>query len=228
MFVTRTLAVAVTVVGLTLAVAAIPTNSPQDRATAWAKSLSPAERQMYARAGHVAGIPAEYRKAVFAALSTADEQASFWQGVFTTYRRQHVLSPTQDATLKRAEAMIPAVFGARPSERAAQEPAVTRVSDEVKRVLESQAHRELFLMAGPDGRTGSLPIAERVMLQARRWSHTNAVARAAGRIVPTVFAAGNCNCNAGKNDCTYFMTCTEGLNSCEQVGGCACEWIFFN
>jgi hypothetical protein len=109
----------------------------------------------------------------------------------------------------------------------AQQTALAQVSDEVKRTLGSQAQRELFRSAGPDGHTESLGIVERSMLHLRAWSHTNVVARAAGRVVPSLFASG-CNCNAEQNDCYYSSHCTQDLNSCQHSGGCACDWIFFN
>jgi hypothetical protein len=222
------MAVAVTLAGLMIAASAIPMSSPRDRATAWAKSLSAAERQMYTQGDRLDRIPAEYRKAVFKTLSTADERIGFWQSVFTTYRRQHVISAAQDATLKKAEAMIPVMFRGLPAERKKQEAALALVSQEVKLVLGSQGQEELFLTAGAHGRTDGLPIAERAMLRAHGWSRTNLVARAAARIAPTVFAAGDCNCNASQNDCYYSQTCTAGLNGCTNTGGCACSWLIFN
>jgi hypothetical protein len=183
---------------------------------------------MYIQGEQLAGLPVNYRKALFKALPTAEERTAFWQNVFTTFRRQHVLSAAQDSTLKKAEALIPEAFGAFQSGRAAQEGAVARMSDEVKRVLGPQALRELFLTAGPDGRIDSLPTTERAALRVQAWARTNMVARAAIRIAPTVFAEGDCNCNAAHNDCYYSSHCTKGLNGCAEDGGCACDWIIFD
>ncbi|CAN5877534.1 hypothetical protein BH18ACI5_BH18ACI5_03790 [soil metagenome] len=192
------------------------------------KSLSFAERHLYLQAERLEGLPVQYRKALFAGLSTPDDRIAFWQGVFLTYRRQHALSSAQNATLNKAEAMIPVMFGAGSAERAAQEAALAKVSDEVKRVLGPHAQRELFQMAGPDGRTVSLPVGERAMLHLRGWSQTNVVGRVAARIVPSLVAAGDCGCSESQNDCYYEQVCTAGLNGCEQTGGCACDWIIFN
>jgi len=212
-----------------VAAAAVPTASSKDRATTWVQSLSAADRQLNTQPERLEGLPAEYRKALFMTLTSADERIAFWQGVVRTYRQHHTLSPEQDLSLKKGEALIPVMFRMSPSERTTQEGALARVSDEIKRVLGPAAQRDLFQMAGPDGRTDSLPVAERVVLRLRTWSRTNVIAIAAARIAPTVFAwAPGCNCNESQGDCYYYQTCTGGLNDCTQSGGCACTLYIFN
>jgi hypothetical protein len=222
----RILAATVTIVGVMVSLAAIPTSSPRDRASVWAKSLSAADRHAYA-GEHLAGLPVEYRKAVFAALKTTDERIAFWQNVFSTYRQTHALTDAQQATLSRAEAIIPVIFRASAAQRPAQEAALEKLSAEVRSVLGSAAQQELFHMAGPDFRRESLPVAERVGIDFGRWSHTNVVARAANRVVPSLNAS-DCGCNASQNDCYYSQTCGGGLNGCSQTGGCACTFLFFD
>jgi hypothetical protein len=226
---TRTLVAGFTVIALMVAAAAVPTASSRERATTWARSLSATDRQSYSQSGRLIGLPAEYRKALFATLTSADEKIAFWQGVARTYRQQHTLSPEEDLSLKKGEAMIPVMFRMAPSERVTKEAGLARVTEEIKRVLGPAAERELFQMAGPDGRTDGLPVVERVVLRLRGWSRTNVVALAAASIAPTVFArAPGCNCNASQNDCYYYQTCTGGLNDCTESGGCACTLGIFN
>ena len=224
----RTLAVMVTVGGLLLAAAAVPTGSPEDRAFAWAKSLSATERPTYVEAERLAELPPVYRKALFSTLSTPDQQVEFWRSVFTAYHRQHALSLAQESALENAEIVIAAAFHAGPSHHADHERAVIQVRDRVGEMLGLKAERELFSTAGPDRRENGLPIFERGMLHALAWSHTNIVARAASRVAPALFAA-SCNCNADNpSDCHYETHCTQGLNNCGQSGGCNCTLGIFD
>ena len=224
--VTRTLAVAVTVVALTIAVAAIPTSSPQDRATTWAKSLSAAERQAYSRGEQLEGLPTEYRRAVSMTLSSANERVAFWQAIITEYRQTQQLTADQGAVLARVEAMLtPALFsGRRPSQ--SQSLALTDVRSAVTRILGQGAERRLFFAHGSSVHsiTSSLSLAERLGY-AWRTSRSSGVLALVTRIVPVVDAnAWTCNC-AESNDCSTRTHCTESTGCTATTWGCAAWWL---
>jgi len=219
----RTTAVAVTIVGLTLAAAAVPFETAQSGAATWVQSLSRSHRLEYARTDRAAGLPVEYRKAVFKALSTPDEQAAFWRGVFAAYRQAHQLSPDQSATLARAEALLsPATFSSSLSGLPSN--SVAEVRDAVAAALGSDAARELFVTGGPLRQSSSsLPFAERIRYTLRTHRPAGLTALA-GKMVPFL-QASSCNC-ASTEDCSYSQGCGRSPYSCSRTSwGCGSWWM---
>ena len=218
----RALAAPVTMVGLTIAVAAIPVESVKSGALAWAQSLTNADRLEYASPAQLSQLPVEYRMAVFASLTTAKDRAAVWQGVFATYRRTHALSIEQDAVLSRAESLLsPALFRSLLTGPKVNEVKATRKA--VADALGAAAERELFVTAGEDrGSTASLPLVERLRYT-RRCQRPERLVAWVGFVVPGLQAL-TCNC-ISTDECGYFMTCGNPVSCNTTSWGCGSWWL---
>jgi len=210
----RASATAVAIVGLTVAVLAIPIDSPGGGAEVWAASLTQAERLAYFQADRLASLPAEYRRALSKAATSAEERMAFWQSTFANFRRHRTLTREQEAVVGEAEALIPRAFGAK-VDRSVVGEELAIVRTHLVSVLGDDIANELLRAAGPT-RAGSqgLPLIERLRYSWRVNRPNNLVA-AIGYVFPTVQAAGTCNCGY-PGDCYWEQTCglPEG-SSCD-------------
>jgi hypothetical protein len=220
----RTLALTVTIAGLVVTAAAMPVQSVRSGARGWATSLSAEERGDYGRADRLAGLPVEYRRALFGELKTAGERAQFWRDVLASYRARHVLTGEQAAVLDRVEVMFtPELFQTRLT--TSQSWTVGELRRSVASLLGEAAAQELFQTAGSDSYSAAtLPVGERLRYTWRS-ERSPRLARVLGQIVPSLQAAG-CNCNKAANDCYYHQNCGRSPFTCEpSTWGCGWFWM---
>lgn len=220
----RGLAGFVTVAGIIVAAAAAPTESVESGATTWSQSLSTPELLEWTRPDRLAGIPIDYRRAVFHALRSAEERVEFWRRPFRSYRETHVLSPGQHSALARAEALLtPEWFGEPLSET--RRAVLIEVHEAVAGALGTEAALQLFQSAGRDlYATAALPVAERLRY-AWRTGRSESVVRVLGYVVPALRAA-SCNCNKAYGDCYYYQNCGCGPYACDPTTwGCGRWWL---
>lgn len=105
-FLTRSVAATLSLTTLMVAIVALVATSPESSARAWVSKLSAAERQLFAQADTLAGLPPLYRRALFATLTSVPERTDSWRGVFKRYRAEHAMTAEQDAALRMAEGLI--------------------------------------------------------------------------------------------------------------------------
>jgi hypothetical protein len=203
-YVTRAIAAATTVLGVTLAIAIVPMESAMSGALAWAQGLSATERLEYARPSQLAQLPTEYRRAIFGTLATAEERASFWRDVFASYQNTHVLTHDQLRVLNDAKAlMVPSTFAGRSTPTRAR--AVVEAREAIGRALGPDAVRYLFRTAGPSTHSVSaLPFLER-MRYTWRTIRPAAYDAIVGRAIPPLYA-WTCNCITD-DDCHSYQGC---------------------
>jgi hypothetical protein len=218
----RVIPATITIAGVTVAVSAIPVESPQTGAKMWAQSLTTVDRINYSQPERVHALPVEYRHALFTTMSTAEERAEFWRQVFKEYRRTHSLTAEQEQLLTRTESGLlqPATFVRLPlSRERSQQLAAAR--NAVSASLGSDAARELFVTAGTDRRNGAaLPFFERVR-HAWRVSRPKGLVAFVDRIATPVYA-WNCNC-LNSSECSYSQSC--GGAACDSTSwGCGTWW----
>jgi hypothetical protein len=212
----------VSVAGVTVALAAIPVESPQAGARMWVTSLSTADKMSYSQPDRLFSLPVEYRHALFSDLATPEERANFWHQVFREYRRTHPLTSEQRTFLDRIEAGVvrPASFlKSRTTE--AQHKQIASATVAVAGTLGQEAVKELFSTAGPErGHTSKLPLMERIR-HAWRVGRPQPLVALVNRIAAPVYA-WSCNC-VFNNECYSGTTC--GGAACDQTSwGCAFLW----
>jgi hypothetical protein len=191
--------------GLTVAVLAIPVNSPGAGAEAWAASLTASERLAYGRTDRLASLPSDYRRALARAATSAEERVAFWQATFANFRRHRTLTEAQDAVVREAEALIPAAFAANVEKSMIAEK-LAGVRTRLVSTLGDDVANELLRATG-SARTSSqgLPFVERVRYS-WRVNRPNKLLAAISYVFPTVEASSSCNCGS-QGDCYWEQTC---------------------
>lgn len=218
----RVLAVGVIILAITIAIAAVPVGTEWNGAMKWATALTETDRLQIASDGTLARLPIEYRRAVFATLSTAEARCALWKSVFAAYRHTHSLSADQDAAMRAAESLLtPALFTS--LLRGDRAKSVRSAGDAIASALGRAAAIELFRTAGPQGADASaLPITERILLTWRSHQPRQLVAWMEW-VVPSL-RASDCNC-ASQEDCKYFMTCGDPVQCSRTSRGCGSWWM---
>ena len=196
---------AITIVGLTVAVVAIPIESPRTGAETWVRSLSEAEQMEFSQPNRLRTLPTEYRGALSRALSSPERRAEFWRNVFSAYRTGRVLSREQGQALTSAESLLTGSVAGSSAERVS---ILSRLSDARAGVVASlgeDAANELFRGIAPAHLgSGGLPIGERLRYL-WRMNRPPALVRALNFVVPSVLAA-TCNCS-DETGCSGHATC---------------------
>lgn len=208
----RTVPVTLTIAGATIAISAVPVESPQSGARSWAKSLTTADRILYSQPDRLSSLPVEYRHGLFAAMPTGEEKAEFWRQVFKEYRRTHDLTTEQQAVLSQTEARLltSATFYRTPTSRERLKE-MSAARQAIASAINAEAATELFIAAGPQGGNAkTLPFFERLRYAWRTVRPRRLVALV-NRIATPVYAF-SCNCLPG-DSCSYNQTC----------GGAACD-----
>jgi len=218
----RTVPVTLTIAGATVAIAAVPVESPQAGARSWAKSLTTAERIFYSDPDRLSSLPVEYRHGLFAAIPTGEDKAEFWRQVFKEYRRTHNLTTEQQDLLSQTEARLltAKAFSQTPTPRERLRD-MSAARQAIANAISSDAATELFTAAGPQGGSAkTLPLFERVRYAWRTVRPRQLVALV-NRIATPVYAF-SCNCISG-DSCSYNQTC--GGAACDQTSwGCGSWW----
>src|SRR5688572_4139219 len=128
----RTVSTVITVLGLTVAVMAIPVETSRAGAGSWVRSLSETERLEYSHAERLQKLPSEYRGALARGLSSPEDRAEFWRNVFTAYRAGRQLSQDQEQALSYAESLLGSASSGASADRDA---VVSRLPDSRARVV---------------------------------------------------------------------------------------------
>lgn len=203
----RSVAIAAAVVGSLVALALFPLESTVSGARIWVRTLSPGERATYLTPEAIGSIPKEYRRELARTLQTPEQRANFWRGVFTTFRRTHVLTPQQEAALTDAERWLgPSSFTIRGK---AERPfGLLTAKRRVAEVLGDRAAKSLFNDAGESTQSSRLPLMERLRYTWRR-ARPDRLVVWVGLVVPAL-QAWTCNCVTDE-DCSYSQKCHSNV-----------------
>ncbi|MBP6771921.1 MAG: bacteriocin fulvocin C-related protein [Gemmatimonadaceae bacterium] len=203
-----------------LAAALVPTDSVATGAQAWYRSLSPSERQVLGDdPARVVFLPVEYRRTLLPTLA-GRQQANVWREVFANFKKGHVLSAEQASLVAQAEALLtPALFDRHSAEDLA---AVALVRGKLVDAIGRAEATELFATAGPEGERGALAQGELARYEWRR-ARQDWTKSALAAFIPTLRAAGDCNCRA--NDDCFLSYCGDAEGCAETSWKCGSWYL---
>jgi len=198
----RTTMVMIALSGVLFAIAIAPVESAKSGAALWVHSLSAAQRLEYLRPDRISGLPKPYRMALFATLSTGEERAAFWRGVFSEYRRTHSMSASQVEVVQHVETALTAeMFATKFDETRNRQ--VAELRQALSAALGPDVERDLVYSGGSE-MTSALPRSELIRYHWRN-GRPNQVVALVDSVVPGLLAWA-CDCNES-SDCSYQQHC---------------------
>lgn len=201
----RVAATIVSVLGMTVAIVAVPVDSPMSGADSWVRSLSRAERMSVLAPNRLSLLPDEYRRALSRADATPEERMEFWRSIFAAFRADKTLSAEQEGVVAEAESLIPAAFGSEADKPAVAARLLSIRARLVSALGEDGSNQLLLAAGGRRAQSSGLPLLERIRYSWRS-NRPEALVAALGFVFPAVHASGTCNCGY-PGDCTYHQEC---------------------
>jgi hypothetical protein len=211
----RSALAAITLIGLSVTLAATPADPPSVGAFKWVQALNQAERGFYLEDSVLRTLPAEYRNALLASILPGAARAEFWRAALAGYRDTHSMPSAQVEALNRAIRHAESLDGSIGSLEASR-----GLVAELYDALGPAAARDLLYRSDVPLAAGSpLPTAELLVYRWRQVHATLATKLGTARKDPP------CNCvTVAECGPETEWTCSDSP-SCGTVSGCGSSCV---